>query len=49
MKTILELLQIAKENKLNGYYIEIALGKYKLPQNIKEGYQMLKQELWLRK
>ena len=49
MKTILELLEIAKEHKLSGYYIEIALGKNKFPESIKEGYKMLKQELWQKK
>jgi hypothetical protein len=49
IEEIVKLLKIAKEKKLTGYYVEIALGKYKFPETIKEGYEMLKKELWLRK
>ncbi len=46
IQNILNLLQVCKEHKLNGEYIEIALGKNKFPETFKEGYKMLKQELW---
>jgi|TARA_R110000822_G_scaffold69653_2_gene168874 hypothetical protein len=49
IKNILELLSVAKKEKIKGDYIDIALGKNKLPESIKEGYEMLKQELWLKK
>ena len=49
IENILELLQIAKQNKLTGNYVEIALGKNKFPETVKEGYTMLKQELWQKK
>ena len=49
IKNILDLLEIAKTNQLTGEFIEIALGKNKFPETMKEGYKMLKQELWQRK
>lgn len=49
MEELLNLLIIVKEKKLSGEFIEIALGKYKFPETMKEGYQMLKQELWQKK
>ena len=49
MESILKLLEYVKDKELSGEYIEIALGKNKYPETIKEGYQMLKQELWQRK
>ena len=49
MESILKLLELVKEKKLSGEFIEIALGKNKFPETMKEGYQMLKQELWQRK
>ena len=30
------MLEIAKENKIKGEHIDIALGKNKIPENIKE-------------
>ncbi len=44
----MSLLKICKDHKLGGEYIDIALGKNKFPETIKEGYKMLKQELWKR-
>jgi len=49
INNILDLLEVAKQNHLTGEYVEIALGKNKFPETIKEGYKMLKQELWQRK
>ena len=49
MESILKLLEYVKDKELSGEYIEIALGKNKYTETIKEGYQMLKQELWQRK
>lgn len=49
MEDILNLLKLVKERNVSGQYIEIALGKNKFPESISEGYQMLKQELWLKK
>lgn len=49
MESILKLLEYVKEKQLSGECIEIALGKNKFPETMKEGYQMLKQELWQRK
>jgi len=49
MESILKLLEYVKEKNLSGEFIEIALGKNKFPETMKEGYQMLKQELWQRK
>jgi len=49
MESILKLLELVKNNKISGEFIEIALGKNKFPETAKEGYQMLKQELWQKK
>ena len=46
---ILQLLEIAKQEKEIGEYTHIALGKYKYPDSIKEAYNQLKRELWLKK
>lgn len=46
MKDLIELLEIAKKEKLTGRYIEVALGKYKLPENIKEAYIIFRRKLW---
>ena len=49
MESIFKLLELVKEKKLSGEFIKIALGKNKFPETVKEGYQMLKQELWQKK
>ncbi len=49
MENIFKLLELVKEKKLSGEFIKIALGKNKFPETVKEGYQMLKQELWQKK
>ena len=36
IKAIFEMLEIAKENKIKGEHIAIALGKNKIPENFKE-------------
>ena len=42
IKNILELLPYAKGETEN---IRIAQGKYKLPENLKDGYKLLKKEI----
>jgi len=42
IRDILEALQY----DLKGEYIDIAKGKYKMPETLKEGYQQLKREVW---
>ena len=46
IKQIIEMLEIAKEQKKIGELTHIALGKHKLPDTFKEGFKMLKLELW---
>jgi len=46
IENILNLLEIAKQNKTTGQYTAIALGKNKFPESIKEAYNIFKQELW---
>ena len=45
IQNILNLLQVCKEHKLNGEYIDIALGKNKYPESIKEAYNLFRREL----
>lgn len=45
VENILQMLEIAKREKQIGEYTHIALGKYKAPDTIKEGYKLLKIEL----
>jgi|TARA_R110002020_G_scaffold3453_5_gene15366 hypothetical protein len=49
IQTITNLLSIIKKHKVSGRYIDIALGKNKLPETIKEGFELLKKELWQKK
>ena len=44
INNILELLTLAKEEKLKGEYIDIALGKNKLPESIKEASIQIQRE-----
>ncbi len=37
IQNILDLLEIAKEENARGEFIDLALGKNKLPESIKEG------------
>ena len=46
MLDLIELLEIAKKEKLGGRYIDIALGKYKFPESIKEAYIIFNRRLW---
>jgi hypothetical protein len=41
---ILQLLEIARKEKLTSYTIDIALGKNKLPESIKEASLQLQRE-----
>lgn len=45
---ILQLLEIAKSEKATGQYTDIALGKNKLPESLKEAYKQFKSGLWQR-
>ena len=38
IENILNLLEIAKEQKIRGEYIDIALGKNKYPETLKEAF-----------
>ena len=45
IKDILDGLQY----DFKGEHIDIAKGKYKIPETMKEGYKQLKNELWQKK
>lgn len=45
IRDILEAL----EYDFRGDYIDIAKGKYKMPETIKEGIQQVKKEIWQKK
>jgi len=49
IESITNLLKLIKKEKQSGRYIDVALGKNKLPETIKEGFELLKKELWLKK
>jgi len=42
IQNIIDLLGVAKEQQERGKYIDIALGKNKHPESIKEAYQHFK-------
>jgi len=42
---VLELLRFAKEQNITGEYIDIALGKNKYPESIKEAFLQFKQNI----
>lgn len=46
LNNIFELLELAKEENNLGKYTAIALGKYKYPENLKEGFKQLNKGLW---
>lgn len=48
IQNILDLLEFARSEKWNGQYIDIAIGKNKLPESLKEGYEQYKRGLWQR-
>jgi len=45
IQNILDLLEFAKNEKWTGQYMDIAMGKNKYPESIKEAYQQFKKEL----
>lgn len=45
VENILQMLELAKQEKKIGKYTHIALGKYKYPETIKEAYKQFKLEL----
>lgn len=45
IENILQMLEIAKEQKQIGKYTHLALGKNKLPQTLQEAYKQFKLEL----
>ena len=45
IENILQMLEIAKEQKQIGEYTHLALGKNKLPQTLREAYKQFKIEL----
>ena len=45
IKDILEALEF----DFRGEYIDIAKGKYKMPETIKEGIEKIKNEVWQKK
>ena len=47
IENILQMLEIAKNQKEIGETTHIALGKYKYPETIKEAYKQFKLELCL--
>lgn len=46
LENILNLLELARKEKWNGQYIDIALGKHKYPESLKEGFNQYKNGLW---
>lgn len=46
IQNILDLLEFARDEKWKGQYIDIALGKNKYPESIKEGLKQYKNGLW---
>lgn len=46
ISNILNLLEIAKQEKEIGEYTAIALGKYKYPETVIEAYKQFKREIW---
>lgn len=45
IQNILDLLEFARNEKWKGQYIDIALGKNKYPESIKEAYNLFRREL----
>jgi len=45
IQNILDLLEFARSEKWTGQYIDIAMGKNKYPESIKEAYKQFKSEL----
>ena len=49
IENIINLLEIAKQEKQTGEYTAIALGKNKLPESVREAFNIFRQELWQQK
>jgi|TARA_B100001094_G_scaffold130628_1_gene126457 hypothetical protein len=49
IENIINLLEIAKQEKQTGEYTAIALGKNKYPESVREAYNIFRQELWQQK
>ena len=45
IQNILDLLEFARNEQWKGQYIDIALGKNKYPESIKEAYNLFRREL----
>ena len=45
IQNILDLLEFARNEKWTGQYMDIALGKNKYPESIKEAYKQFRKEL----
>jgi len=45
IQNILDLLELARSEKWRGQYTDIALGKNKYPESIKEAYKQFKEQL----
>lgn len=48
IENIIQLLEIAKQEKWSGKHIDIALGLFKYPESLKEGLKQHKRGLWKR-
>jgi len=46
IQNILDLLEIGREEKWKGQYIDIAFGKNKYPESLKEGLKQYTDGLW---
>ena len=49
IENIINLLEIAKQEKQTGKYTTIALGKNKYPESVREAFNIFRQELWQQK
>ena len=49
IENIINLLEIAKQEKQTGEYTAIALGKNKYPESVRKAYNIFRQELWQQK
>lgn len=45
IQNILDLLEFARSEKWTGKYTDIALGKNKYPESLKEAYQQFRKEI----
>jgi len=49
IRDVIEMLEIAKENKLKGDLTNIALGKNKIPENFSEVFKLTLLKKWQKK